>query len=276
MEKKALLASDMDGTVIPLEEGEERQAEIRRFRELIAAHPQVALAYVTGRHLELGLAGVAAHRLPEPDIFVCDVGTTVYVRGRDGWRRDEAYRQELQQSWGGHTGPDIAPWLAGIAGLAAQEAEKQSEFKQSYYLDRGRDSGACLAAIRDRLAVQGLAANVVYSVDPLSRIGLVDVLPPMAAKDHALAYLWRHLGVARERVVYAGDSGNDLLAFASGFNAIVVANTAEPVKEEVRRQAAAKGIEGHIFFAAGRYVQGVMEGCRYFGIFGAGTSHAEW
>ena len=270
MKKNALLASDMDGTVIPLEEGEERQAEIRRFRELIAAHPQVALAYVTGRHLELGLAGVAEHRLPEPDIFVCDVGTTVYFHDRTGWHRDEEYRQALQNSWGGHSGPDIARLLKGVGGLVAQEPEKQSEFKQSYSLGREYDTGAALAAIRDRLAAQGLTANVIYSVDSLKNIGLVDVLPPIAAKDHALAFLWRHLGLARERVVYAGDSGNDLLAFVSGFNSIIVANTAAPVKDEVRRQAAAKGSEAQIFFAPGRFVQGVMEGCFHFKIFAPG------
>lgn len=267
MKKNGLLASDMDGTVIPLEEGEERQAEIRRFGHLLAAHPEVALAYVTGRHLELGLTGVAVHGLPIPDLFVCDVGTTIYRRAGDQWQRDEAYRQELAASWGGQRGQDIGRLLGGMHGLVAQEAEKQGEFKQSYYLDRDRDTTATLAAIRGRLSDHGLTANVIYSVDSIKNIGLVDVLPPIAAKDHALAYLWRRLNLARARVVYAGDSGNDLLAFVSGFNAIIVANTAEPVKSEVRRQAVAKGIEAHTFFAAGRFVQGVMEGCFHFKLF---------
>jgi len=269
MKKNALLASDMDGTVIPLEGGRERAAEIRRFRQLIEENPQVALAYVTGRHLELGLAGVAQHRLPRPDIFVCDVGTTIFFHQQDGWQRDEGYRQQLRKSWGGHRGPDIARFLAGLAGLEAQEVEKQSEFKQSYYLAQVHGSDAILAAIRDRLASHGVAANVIYSVDSLTNIGLVDVLPPVAAKDYALAYLWHRLGLDQERVVYAGDSGNDLLAFVSGFNAIIVANTAAAVKEEVRNQARAKGIESRTFFASARYVQGVMEGCCHFNIFPA-------
>jgi hypothetical protein len=67
MQKDALLACDMDGTVIPLETGKERDGEIREFHRLLAKHENVVLAYVTGRHLELGLAGVARYRLPMPD-----------------------------------------------------------------------------------------------------------------------------------------------------------------------------------------------------------------
>ncbi|MDH4322493.1 MAG: hypothetical protein OEV73_13480 [Desulfobulbaceae bacterium] len=268
MHKTALLASDMDGTVIPLSGGPERDAEIDRFRQLIADNPQLALAYVSGRHLSLGLAGVARHHLPPPDIFVCDVGTTIYFHDEQGrWQRDEGYRGRLLDSWQGYTGPAIAALLAGLPALIPQEEEKQAEFKQSYYLDRGEDHAAALAAIHASLAAHDLQANTIYSVDPIKEIGLIDVLPPIAAKDLALSYLWQKLALPKANVVYAGDSGNDLLAFVSGFNAIVVDNTAEPVKAEVRRQARAKGIEQHIFFAPTRFAQGVIDGCAHFHLF---------
>lgn len=271
MQKTALLASDMDGTVIPLEEGPERAAEIVRFNEAMAANPQLALAYVSGRHLQLGLEGVSQYGLPLPDIFVCDVGTTIYFRNpRDQWQEDGEYRAELKKSWHNHTGADIAGMLDGLGNIAPQEKEKQKEFKQSYYLDRSRDHAATLTAIHRRLAEHGLKANVIYSVDTLKDIGLIDVLPPIAAKDAALAYLWRKLELDKEQIVYAGDSGNDLLAFVSGFNAIIVNNTAKPVKDEVRRQARQKQIEQNIFFAPSRFVQGVMEGCAHFNLLRGG------
>ena len=271
MHQTALLASDMDGTVIPLETGAERDAEITHFNEMMTANPHVALAYVTGRHLELGLEGVTRHKLPTPDIFVCDVGTTIYFRDdQNQWQRDEEYRAELKKSWHGHTGTDIARMLADLALLSPQEAEKQKEFKQSYYLDRSHDHEAALTAIHTRLAEHEVEANVIYSVDSLKDVGLIDVLPKIAAKDYALDYLWRKLGLAKERIVYAGDSGNDLLAFVSGFNAIVVSNTAETVKDEVRRLAGTKHIEEHIFYASTRFVQGVMDGCAHFNLFEGG------
>ena len=266
MQKDALLACDMDGTVIPLETGEERDGEIREFHRLLAKHENVVLAYVTGRHLELGLAGVEQYGLPMPDIFVCDVGTTIYVRSHGGWVVDEEYRQELLRSWQGLIGADIGPLLETISVLTAQEEEKQQEFKQSYYVSRDVDYQQVIRLIHDRLLSRDVRANVIYSVDGKKNIGLVDVLPEAAAKDSALVYLRKKLGLEKDRVVYGGDSGNDLQAFVSGFNAIVVNNTPEAVKKEVRRQAREKGIEERIYFASAMYVQGVMEGCLHFNL----------
>lgn len=269
MQKTALLASDMDGTVIPLETGVERDQEIASFNNLITENPHLALAYVTGRHLELGLAGVDRYKLPSPDIFVCDVGTTIYFRDdQNHWKRDNDYRAKLKESWQGHTGADIGIMLVDLGGvLTPQELEKQEEFKYSYYLDLTNDLDKTLAAINSRLAGHGISANIIYSVDPLKKIGLIDILPPEAAKDYALSYLWQKLSLSKEKVVYAGDSGNDLLAFVSGFNAIVVANTPETVKSAVRHKAREKNIEKHIYFADNRYVQGVMDGCKHFDLF---------
>jgi HAD superfamily hydrolase (TIGR01484 family) len=257
----------MDGTVIPLETGEARAREIREFQRLLAQHSNILVAYVTGRHLELGLAGVAHYELPMPDVFVCDVGTSIHWRATGKWDVDEKYRHQLLRSWNGRTNAEIGVMLATVPGLSAQEQEKQGEFKRSYYAARARDHREIVRLIHERLAGNGVRTRVIYSVDAKKNIALVDVLPEIAAKDAALAYLWEKLGLEKDRVVYAGDSGNDLLAFVSGFNAIVVNNTPAPVKEEVRRQMREKGIAARIFFAPSNYVQGVMEGCFHFKIF---------
>jgi len=267
MQKDTLLACDMDGTVIPLETGKARDAEIREFHRLLSLHENVVLAYVTGRHLELGLAGVELYRLPVPEIFVCDVGTSIHVRGQDDWIVDEQYRSELLHSWQGLIGADIGAMLDSVSFLDAQEEERQTEFKQSYYVARDIDHRRVVRLIHDRLASRSVRANVIYSVDSKKDIGLVDVLPEAAAKDSALVYLWKKLGLEKDSIVYGGDSGNDLQAFVSGFSAVVVNNTPEPVKHEVRRQSREKGIEQRIYFATARYVQGVIEGCYHFNLF---------
>lgn len=265
--KTSLLASDMDGTVIPLENGKEREEEIKEFVRLREKHPDLCLAYVTGRHLELGLDGVKKYGLPKPDIFVCDVGTTIHRKENGHWTVDEDYRDRLQRAWNGLCGDDIARLLTDITDLTAQEEEKQKEFKQSYYVPVHVARKEIVSHIHETLRRQGVDANIIYSVDTLADIGLVDVLPPIAAKDYALEYLWKSLAIEKNRVAYAGDSGNDLLAFLSGFNAILVHNTADDVKEEVREKARLKNIENYVFFASGNYVKGVMEGCYYFNIF---------
>lgn len=261
-----LLASDMDGTLIPLESGAEWEREIAGFNALVQAHPELLLAYVTGRHLQLAREGTRRHGLPEPDVYVCDVGTSVYRRLGDRWVRDEDYRRLLQNSWAGRTGGDIGVLLSDISGLTPQEKEKQGEFKQSYYLAADQ-AESMVALVRERLAGQGVAANLIYSVDPLTGEGLLDILPERAAKDHAVAYLRQSLPVSHHNLVYAGDSGNDLAAFVCGCNAIVVRNTAEPVKEQVRRIADQRRIGGRIYFARSPYVKGVVEGCFHFKLF---------
>ncbi len=267
MDIKKLRASDMDGTVVPLDQKPERQNEIQEFNELISDHPQLALAYVTGRHLELGLEGVAKHNLPTPHIFVCDVGTTIYFRTNDIWEKDLEYRGKLKNSWHDLNGRDIAALLTDIQDLEPQEDERQKEFKQSYYLPLTVNREHIVRLIKDRLLEKDIAVNVIYSIDTLKHVGLVDVLPVIAAKDYALRYLWNKLQINKEDIVYAGDSGNDLLAFVSGFNAIVVQNTGEDVKDFVRKQIVIKNIGQHVFFANFKYVKGVIEGCFHFKLF---------
>lgn len=267
MKKTALLASDMDGTVIPLDSKWKREAEIAEFKRLIETNSHIALAYVTGRHLELGLEGVKHYRLPMPDIFVCDVGTTIYFNTENEWHLDQGYRATLKQAWQGRNGTDIAAILTDLVEIDQQEPERQKEFKQSYYVSRSVDEQQLVRRITNRLADQEIQANVIYSVDTQRQIGLIDVLPPIAAKDYALEYLQQKLKLEFDSVVYAGDSGNDLLAFVSGFNAIIVNNTTDVVKDEVQRLAEKKNIIHRTYFASEKYVQGVMEGCIHYQLF---------
>lgn len=264
---KSLLASDMDGTVIPLDQEGERHKEIAQFRILIENNPDLMLAYVTGRHLELGLAGVQEFCLPKPAVFVCDVGTAIFWRKLDAWIPDSRYRNLLLDSWAGFTGKMIADLLAPLDILILQEPEKQGEFKLSYYVSLSLSEKMIVSQIMNNLQRASVKANIIYSVDAGKKVGLVDILPPMAAKDFALGYLAEKTGLASKMVVYAGDSGNDLLAFLSGFPAIVVANTPREVKEKVKKLSIEKGIQKKIYFAKQKYIQGVVEGCYHFGLF---------
>ncbi|MEA1933027.1 MAG: HAD-IIB family hydrolase [Thermodesulfobacteriota bacterium] len=267
MKIKYLLASDMDGTVIPLDDRVERSREIEEFRSLIDQHKDVVLAYVTGRHFELGMKGIKEFNLPGPEIFVCDVGTTIYRQIGGAWRLDEEFRKGLKKSWKGRTGKDIAYLIHDIPELTEQEREKQTEFKQSYYIAVDAKTNRVVRSIQDMLAEDKIEAEIIYSVDTKKNIGLLDLLPKAAAKGTALKYLWNGLEILKDNVVYAGDSGNDLNAFISGFNAVVVNNTPENVKNEVRKQIRMMNIKDRVFFADSKYVKGVIEGCFHFNLF---------
>ncbi len=272
MNTRILLASDIDGTLLPLADIAAYREGIAEFGRLRRAHPDVRLAYVTGRHLSLGLQAVEEFALPVPDDLVCDVGTSVYSHENGAWVLDQTYREDLRATWQGKSAEVIDTYLADLPELQTQEAERQQEFKRSYYAPAGADLRDLVQRIQRRLSRHGMASNVVDSLDESKNVALIDVLPAAAAKDSALRYLEKKARVAESCLVYAGDSGNDLAAFISGYKAIVVGNTAEAVKEEVRRRAPRSE---RVFFAPGRYVESVIDGCRHFGVFpAAGDMHA--
>ena len=97
------------------------------------ANEGLLLAYVTGRHLSLAQAGIEELGLPSPDLFVCDVGTSVYRRTNGGYEPDSEYRQAMRAAFGGLVGDDIRVAIGTVAGMELQEEDKQAEFKVSYY-----------------------------------------------------------------------------------------------------------------------------------------------
>jgi HAD superfamily hydrolase (TIGR01484 family) len=256
---RTLLASDLDGTLIPLERTPQRLAEVR---ELVTVLDGLDLAYVTGRHLSLGLEGIAEVGLPRPDWFVCDVGTSVYRRSGDDYELDQSYRARMREALGGLTGPELVEALGAVDGIWLQEEEKQAEFKVSYYTE-GRHE-AFVDTVRDRLIAAGASVNLVASFDPVSKRGLLDLLPENVAKDSAVHHLAKVAGVGLDSVIYAGDSGNDRAAMLSGARAIVVGNADEALKSQLSARAAEQGLTELIYFASKPYAAGVHEGILHF------------
>jgi len=260
---RTLLASDLDGTLIPLERDANRLREVGELVEAIEATPSLRLAYVTGRHLSLAEKGIAEVGLPLPDWFVCDVGTSVYRRSGDRFESDPTYRGQMKAAFGGLVGEDVRAAIGQMSGIDLQEDEKQAEFKVSYYTE-GRHE-PFVESVRARLDAAGAKVNLVASFDPVSERGLIDVLPAGIAKDYAVRYLHDHSGVGEDRLVYAGDSGNDRAAMLSGYRVIVVGNADAALKEELVTESAACGISKRIYFAEKAYAAGVLEGLRHFG-----------
>jgi HAD superfamily hydrolase (TIGR01484 family) len=262
MDATRILASDLDGTLIPSD-----RALIAAFNASVRGRRGLCLAYVTGRHRELALAGIEDHGLARPGFLICDVGTSLYARTADGWSLDSDYASQLAASWHGQDGNVVAEALNEIAALSEQEPERQSRFKRSYYVRGDQDPMASVETARRTLAVRGLEANVIYSEDPATGVGLLDVLPQGASKDSALRHLVALCKLRPDQVVYAGDSENDVPVFLGGTRSIVVGNTPDTVKEQVRAQAVRDGFSDRVYFARAHVLAGVLEGCEHFGVF---------
>jgi sucrose-6F-phosphate phosphohydrolase len=132
--------------------------------------------------------------------------------------------------------------------LTAHPPEFQTPFKVSYDLP----DPAMLTQVLDCLATTSLEVKVIYSSSKN-----LDIIPPMSGKGNAIEYLRRRLGIPSERVVVAGDSGNDLDMFVAPYRGIVVANATAELKQ---KQGA------HIYHAQAAHAAGVLEGLRFWGV----------
>lgn len=270
MTVNVLLCSDLDRTILPNGEAPESPEARPRLHQL-AARPEVTLVYVSGRHRALLQEAIDGFGIPVPDYAVGDVGTTIHRIQGGTWSTWDAWHQEIAPDWAGRSHDDLAALLTGVPGLRVQEPEKQNVFKLSYYVDDLGARGAIVAEVERRLAAAGVQASVVWSVDDLTREGLLDVLPRNATKRHAVEFLMRELGAADTRTVFSGDSGNDLPVLTSGLQAVLVANARDDVREEALAGAQAAGRPERLYVARGgflgmngNYSAGVLEGLAHF------------
>jgi hypothetical protein len=114
-------------------------------------------------------------------------------------------------------------------------------------------------------------ASLIWSVDEMNHIGLLDVLPRDATKLHAIRFLMKRKDFDVAHTVFAGDSGNDLPVLTSGLQAVLVRNAIEPVRAHALQAVAAAGRAERLYLAAGgflgmngNYSAGVLEGLAHF------------
>lgn len=262
-----ILATDLDGTFIPLPGNAENQAALEHIREACAAR-LIGLVFATGRHLESVLEAIQKCSLPPPDWIVCDVGTAIYRNIGGGFELFAPFEALLAAQTRGADRTAVETLLAGVDGLSLQPLDRQARFKISYD-STAEGAGRLAALVNQRLADAQLPYACLASIDPLQPHGLLDVLPAGASKAAALLWLASHADFSPDEVVFAGDSGNDLAALACGFRAIVVANAPNGLAEQARQTLAARGQGERLFQATRAATSGVLEGCRHFGLVSA-------
>lgn len=259
-----VLATDLDGTLIPLEGNERNLTDLQHLKRQLAER-EVMLAFVTGRHLEIVEEAIDQYGLPLPDWIICDVGTSIYRREPGGWAGESAYGEHLASISNLLPIDELRSLLAEVAGLRLQEPAKQGIFKLSYYADHHalEDVASRISAL---LEEQDAPWSLISSIDPFTREGLIDLLPRGVSKAYALEWWRRRCRLAAEEVIFAGDSGNDWAALVAGYRVIVVSNADEQLARRVDAFHADREWEGRLHLAGAPATSGVYEGCRAFGL----------
>ena len=269
-----VLATDLDGTFLPLGELEENAHDLRTVGNLIQ-DLRLCLVFVTGRHLASVKQAMQEYSTPKPEWIVGDVGSTIYERCGELYQPMDAYADCLQEIVGDFGVERLRDLIAdpnsSLRGLPdslstairLQEDEKQGRFKLSYYADASKLPDIT-QRLEDLLAAADAPYSMIVSVDPFNGDGLVDFLPVGVSKAFALDWWTRRMSWERTNVVFAGDSGNDSAAFAHGFLTVVVGNAAEEVRRRARDSHDRNAWEGRLYAANKHATSGVLEGLRHF------------
>ena len=237
-----LLVTDLDGTFI----GDDR-AMVSLWDEL--QRQRVLMAFCTGRHLK-SIQNFYDEKqlLRRANVCICMVGTDIYFRDDGDYVLDFRWHEIIAQDWDKQTVEDI---LHSIPEARMQDAEWQSPFKSSYYLEENVEER--LAEIDRKLKEADLRAKVVYSADKF-----LDLLPARSGKGEAVRYVAAKKGIPAENVVTCGDTGNDLdmMRPELEFRGIAVGNSAPELKAFT---------PPNVYHAQACHAAGIREGLEAYG-----------
>ncbi|MBU4460014.1 MAG: HAD hydrolase family protein, partial [Verrucomicrobia bacterium] len=238
-----LLVTTIDNTLSGDPEGAARLIDV-----LKQSGDHVGFGVVTGRRPESAMEALAALGCPPPDVLISCLGTE--IRYGASLTPDPAWHRHINYQW---EPGEVRAAMAGFPGLELQNEAEQRRFKISYR--RNGPDAPDRQRIARHLRRQGLRVQVICSHGTF-----VDLLPIRASPGlavRAVAFKW---GVPLDRVLTAGDSGDDEDMLAGNTLAVVVGGY-NPELELLRGRP-------RVRFADGRYAWGVLEAIDYYNFLG--------
>ena len=262
-----ILATDLDGTLIPSEPMNLKSPETRALQHLgeRAKSGELEIIFVTGRHFESVIHAIQSIQLPTPQWIICDVGSSIYHFNGIEYGLVDCYRNHLHDITCNQPPSALSHMFEGLLSMQLQEAEKQSINKLSYYCE-ATDVEGCVESIDAILRSNKLPHSVIHSLDPFSGDGLIDIMPRGVNKAYALHWWSEWKGIDHDRIVFAGDSGNDFDALTSRYRGIVVGNAETGLVSRILEHHRIGNTSDRIYLAQSAFTAGVLEGCLHFGI----------
>jgi sucrose-phosphate synthase len=235
-----LIVCDIDNTLTG------NRAALADFLAWLEEHRhRVAFGIATGRVLQRTMEALEEWEIPLPDVLITAVGSEIFY-GRGLPVEDLGWRHRIDHSWDPSR---IRKCLRELSGLRLQPKKDQRDFKLSYFVDPDVWPGN--GRLRSLLKDHGLRASIVYSHQEF-----LDVLPNRASKGRAVKYVAERWGFSPDRVVVAGDSGNDAAMLRGVGRGVVVGNYSPELRSLRGRE--------DIYFAQAEHARGVLEGIEQF------------
>jgi len=234
-----LLATDLDGTFLS-GDPEDRLS----LYQIIAAHPEIRLAYVTGRSLESVLPLLADPTLPQPDFIISDVGAS-FTHG-DTLQPIQPLQSKIDALW-----PGESQVASAIEGFELERQDVPQMRRCSYFCSPEQAANPDLLA-----AAQSLGCDLLYSAERY-----LDFLPQGVNKGSSLQALADWLELDNDQVLAAGHSLNDLSMLNGTFNSVCVGNSEAGLLKATEQSS-------HTLHASRAGCGGILQAFAHFGFLG--------
>ncbi|MEM9015621.1 MAG: HAD family hydrolase, partial [Verrucomicrobiota bacterium] len=189
----------------------EDEAAIKRLRKLTKVnHPNLGFGVASGRSLTMVQELIKKHNLPQPDIYITQLGAEIHYGKR--LVPDLSWEKHLSHRWE----PDrILEVMDHIEGVSLQdEPGRQHQFKISFHYDKG-------TAPKRRVIQRQLRENNISAKVILSQGRLLDIIPLRSGKGHAIRYVTMRWGIPADKVLFYARRGSDYEALSGQFLAVL-------------------------------------------------------
>ena len=237
-----LLVTDVDDT---LTGDDAAMAELLERLETTSA--RVGFGIATGRTLDEALALMTRLGVRVPDVLITAAGTELHYGTH--LLPDRSWERQIRYRW---DRDEVAAAVGEIPGLAPVP-ESATEYRLRYRLDLKK--APSLREIRRRLRQEGLRVTTI-----LDHEIYLDVVPIRASPGFAIRFFCFKWNLEPQRLLVAGDSGNDWDMLSGDTLGVVVSNHT-PELERLRGRP-------RVHFAKSAHARGILEGIDWYDFFG--------
>ena len=250
MEK--LIISDIDYTLV----GED--SSLSQFNGLAKNLPaKIGFGVATGRVINSALEILKRKNITMPEVLITSVGSEIYYNYKGHLIYSKGWDAHISNQW---QRDRIIELLSRFDFLKYQEHANQRKFKISYYT---YDNKRNINKVRELLVRNKIKCNLIFSHGQF-----LDLLPYRASKGRAIRYLAYRWNIPFEKILVAGDSGNDIEMLRGDLLGVVVANYSSELE----------GLKGsrRIYFSNKKFAAGVIDGINHYNfLYNEGRSDAD-
>ena len=237
-----LLVTDVDDTLTGDDE-----AMATLMERLESTDANVGFGIATGRTLNEALALMDELEMPVPDVLITAAGSELHYGTH--LLPDRSWERQIRYRW---DRDEVHRVLSEIPGFE-RVTQSETKYRLRYRLDP--ELAPSLKEIRRRVRQHGLRVTTI-----LDHEIYLDVLPIRASCGFAIRFFCFKWNLEPQRLLVAGDSGNDWDMLSGDTLGVVVSNHT-PELERLRGRP-------RVHFAKSAHARGILEGIDYYDFLG--------